>query len=68
MKISGVRCNWSGATKMRGVRGRVGCVVCSRLSYQTQGRPELGFLTERGGRGVSAVSAVDGWGKHNDQQ
>lgn len=64
MKISGFRCNWSGATKIGGVRGRVGCVVGSRLSYQTQGRPELGFLTEWGGRGVSAVTDVDGWGKH----
>lgn len=64
MKISGFRCNWSGVTKIGGVRGRVGCVVGSRLSYQTEGRPELGFLTEWGRRGVSAVSDVDRWGKH----
>lgn len=64
MKISGFRCNWSGVTKIGGVRGRVGCVVGSRLSYQTQGRPELGFLTEWGRRGVSAVSDVGRWGKH----
>lgn len=46
---------------MRGVRGRVGCIVRSPRSFQTHGRPELEFWQSEGGR--SAFCDVDRWKK-----